>query len=252
MSTNILLIEDLSKSFGEKLLFEGLTFGIDQGQKVALIAANGSGKSTMMNIIMGKDVADEGKVTFRKDLRIAYLPQNPSFDPEMPLREALLDSGDPITDLIKQYEEFLERSQLKPDAAVNAQLDALIEQMDRSGAWDYERKITEVLSRLGLGGINLKTGQLSGGQRKRLALARVLIGQYDLLLLDEPTNHLDISMIEWLEEFLDPQKLSLLMVTHDRYFLDTVCDEILELDRNTLYRYKGNYAYYLEKKEERL
>jgi ABC transport system ATP-binding/permease protein len=249
---NILLAENLSKTFGEKTLFEDLTFGLDQGQKLALIAANGSGKSTLMNIIMGKEFADSGKITTRKGIRISYLPQNPDFDPNVFMRDALLDSGDPVMELIRNYEDCLETSRLQNNAENRHQLDHYIEQMDKCGAWDYERKITEVLDRLGLAGVNLKTGQLSGGQRKRLALARVLIGETDLLLLDEPTNHLDIQMIEWLEDYLAPQKLSLLMVTHDRYFLDTVCDEILELDRNTLFKYKGNYTYFLEKKSERL
>lgn len=251
MSVNILLAENLSKAFGEKLLFENLTFGLDLGQKVALIAANGSGKSTLMNIIAGKEDADQGKVVLRKDIRLAYLPQNPVFDPQMLLREALLDSDDPLTCLVREYEDCQERIISGGDPGVQEEMNRLIERMDRAGAWDYERKISEILSRLGLTGLNQKTGELSGGQRKRLALARVLIGEYDLILLDEPTNHLDISMIEWLEEFLAPQKLSLLMVTHDRYFLDQVCDEVVELDRGQLIRYKGNYRYYLEKKEER-
>lgn len=249
---NILLAENLSKSFGEKTLFENLTFGLDQGQKLALIAANGTGKSTLMNILAGKDEADTGKVTTRKNLRIAYLPQNPNFNEELLLRDALLDADDPVMRLISEYENCLEASQLNHTPENQQQLDLLIEQMDKAGAWDYERKITEILSRLGLQGINQKIGELSGGQRKRLSLAMVLIGEADVLLLDEPTNHLDIQMIEWLEEYLAPQKLSLIMVTHDRYFLDKVCDEILELDHNDLFRYKGNYSYFLEKKAERL
>jgi ATP-binding cassette subfamily F protein uup len=249
---NILLAENLSKSFGEKTLFENLTFGLEQGQKLALIAANGTGKSTLMNILAGKDEADTGKVTTRKNLRIAYLPQNPNFNEDQLLRDALLDADDPVMRLISEYENCLEASQQAHTPENQQQLDLLIEQMDKAGAWDYERKITEILSRLGLQGINQKIGELSGGQRKRLSLAMVLIGESDVLLLDEPTNHLDIQMIEWLEEYLAPQKLSLIMVTHDRYFLDKVCDEILELDHNDLFRYKGNYSYFLEKKSERL
>ncbi len=249
---NILLAENLSKSYGEKTLFEKLTFGLDQGQKLALIAANGTGKSTLMNILAGKDEADTGKVTTRKGLRIAYLPQNPNFDEDLLLRDALLDADDPVMRLISEYENCLEISQLHSTKENQEQLDHLVEKMDKAGAWDYERKITEILSRLGLHGINQKIGELSGGQRKRLSLAMVLIGEADVLLLDEPTNHLDIQMIEWLEEYLAPQKMSLIMVTHDRYFLDKVCDEILELDHNNLFRYKGNYSYFLEKKSERL
>lgn len=249
---NILLAENLSKSYGEKTLFTDLTFGLDQGQKLALIAANGTGKSTLMRILAGREEGDTGRVIFRKDTRVAYLPQNPDFDPEQNLRDALLDSSDPVMQLIREYEDCLEETQLRHDEHSQQKLEALIERMDKAGAWDYERKVTEILSRLGLHGINQKTGTLSGGQRKRLALARVLIGECDVLLLDEPTNHLDIQMIEWLEDYLAPQKLSLIMVTHDRYFLDRVCDEILELDRNTLFRYKGHYRYFLEKKSERL
>jgi ATP-binding cassette subfamily F protein uup len=246
---NILLAENLSKSYGEKVLFDNLTFGLDQGQKLALIAANGSGKSTLMNILAGRDEADSGKVTMRKDLRVAYLQQNPNFDESMMLRDALLDAEDPVMRLIADYEACLE---MPANSEQQQQLDKLIEQMDKAGAWDYERKISEILSRLGLHGINQRIGELSGGQRKRLSLARVLIGEADVLLLDEPTNHLDIQMIEWLEEYLAPARMSLIMVTHDRYFLDKVCDEILELDHNRLFRYKGNYSYFLEKKEERL
>ncbi len=249
---NILLAENLSKSYGEKDLFTNLTFGLDQGQKLALIAANGTGKSTLMRILAGTEDADTGQVTMRKNTRIAFLPQNPEFDPDHSLREALLDSSDPVMQLIREYEDCLEASHIHHSVEQQQKLDSLIEQMDKAGAWDYERKVTEILSRLGLEGINQKTGTLSGGQRKRLSLARVLIGEADILLLDEPTNHLDIQMIEWLEEYLTPQKLSLIMVTHDRYFLDRVCDEILELDRNTLFRYKGGYSYFLEKKSERL
>lgn len=249
---NILLAENLSKTYGEKQLFDNLTFGLDQGQKLALIAANGTGKSTLMKILAGKEEADQGRVTTRKDLRIGYLPQNPEFDPQQNLRDALLDADDPVMQLIRDYEDSLEESRLLQTEEAQQRLNHLIESMDKAGAWDYERKITEILSRLGLQGINQKTGTLSGGQRKRLSLARVLISQSDVLLLDEPTNHLDVQMIEWLEEYLAPQKLSLIMVTHDRYFLDRVCDEILELDRNTLFRYKGKYSYFLEKKSERL
>jgi len=249
---NILLAENLSKSFGEKTLFENLTFGLDQGQKLALIAANGTGKSTLMNILAGKEDPDTGKVTTRKDLRIAYLPQNPEFNPEQYLRDALLDSDDPVMQLIHDYENCLEDSHLQHNLENQRKLDLLVEHMDKAGAWDYERKITEILDRLGLQGNNQKIGTLSGGQRKRLSLARVLIAESDVLLLDEPTNHLDVQMIEWLEDYMAPQKLSLLMVTHDRYFLDRVCDEIIELDRNTLFRYKGNYTYFLEKKTDRL
>jgi ABC transport system ATP-binding/permease protein len=249
---NILLAENLSKSYGEKILFENLTFGIDQGQKLALIAANGTGKSTLLNILTGCDFADKGKVVMCKDIRVAYLPQNPVFDDTMFLEESLYDSGHPVMQLIRDYERCLERSHHTSESSVHTELEKLMDRMDKMGAWDYERRIKEVLSRLGLEGVNLRIGQLSGGQRKRLALARTLIGEADLVILDEPTNHLDIKMIEWLEEFLAPQKLSLLMVTHDRYFLDKVCDEVLELDRNQLFRYKGKYSYFLEKKEERL
>jgi len=248
---NYLLIEQLSKSYGEKELFSDITFGIDQGSKVALIARNGAGKSSLLNIITGKDLPDSGAVTFRKGIRWSYLPQNPLMDDNKSVFEVLFHADNEFMRAIRDYELSLARLRHEDTPDAHRQLEISTNAMEMVGGWDYEVKIREILSRFKITDLEQKTGELSGGQRKKLSLAKALIEETDLLILDEPTNHLDIEMIEWLEEYLSRQNLSLLVVTHDRYFLDNVCNEILELDNNKLYRYKGNYSYFLEKKAER-
>jgi ABC transport system ATP-binding/permease protein len=248
---NYLLIEQLSKSYGEKELFSDITFGIDQGSKVALIARNGAGKSSLLNIISGKDLPDSGSITFRKGIRWSYLPQNPLMDDDKSVFDVLFHADNEFMRAIRDYELSLARLRHEDTPEAHHQLELSTNAMEMVGGWDYEVKIKEILSRFKITDLEQKTGELSGGQRKKLSLAKALIEETDLLILDEPTNHLDIEMIEWLEEYLSRQNLSLLVVTHDRYFLDNVCNEILELDNNKLYRYKGNYSYFLEKKAER-
>ncbi|MFZ4399629.1 MAG: ABC-F family ATP-binding cassette domain-containing protein [Bacteroidales bacterium] len=248
---NYLLIENLTKSYGEKLLFENITFGIDKGQKVALIARNGAGKSSLLNIINQKDLPDNGKVVFRKDIHIAYLPQNPELDENQTIVDVLFNTENKFLLAIRLYEEALENIK-KTDSTENRKiLEDAIHQVDVLNCWDYENKVKEILSRLQITDIYQTISTLSGGQRKKVALSKVLIEDADLLILDEPTNHLDISMIEWLEEYLSKQSLSILLVTHDRYFLNNVCGEILELDNGKIFHYKGKYDYFLEKKADR-
>ncbi len=248
---NYLLIEQLSKSYGEKELFSDITFGIDQGSKTALISRNGAGKSSLLNIIAGKDLPDSGSVTFRKGVRWSYLPQNPVMDDEKSVFDVLFNSDNEFMRAIRDYELSLNRLRHEDTPEAHQHLELSTNAMEMVGAWDYEVKIKEILTRFKITDLDQKTGELSGGQRKKLSLAKALLEETDLLILDEPTNHLDIEMIEWLEEYLSRQNLSLLVVTHDRYFLDNVCNDILELDNNKLYRYKGNYSYFLEKKAER-
>lgn len=248
---NYLLIEQLSKSYGEKELFSDITFGIDQGSKVALIARNGAGKSSLLNIIAGNDLPDSGAITFRKGVRWSYLPQNPLMDNEKTVFDILFHSDNEFMRAIRDYELSLNRLHHEDTPEAHHQLELSTNAMEMVNGWDYEARIKEILSRFKITDLEQKTGELSGGQRKKLSLAKALLEETDLLILDEPTNHLDLEMIEWLEEYLSRQNLSLLVVTHDRYFLDNVCNEILELDNNKLYRYKGNYSYFLEKKAER-
>ena len=249
---NYLLVENLSKSYGEKQLFKNITFGLNRGQKVALIARNGTGKTSLLNIIMGKDIPDDGRVVIRKDIKVSYLSQIPVFNEELTVLEALLTSENDYFVAISNYENALAMMD-KEDNDINREiLEKAMAQMDAKGAWDYENRIKEILSRLRIGAVEQKISMLSGGQKRKVALARTLIEDVDLLLLDEPTNHLDIDMIEWLEGILSKQKITLLVVTHDRYFLDNVCDEIIEMDRNEVFHYRGDYAYYVVKKAERL
>jgi ABC transport system ATP-binding/permease protein len=255
---NYLTVENLSKTYGEKLLFENITFGIDKGQKVALIARNGTGKTTLINIITGSEIPDSGDVIMRNDIRVTYLPQNPVFTENSTVIDAILNSDNKFIRAIKDYEAILNEIHIQnqsgkgDQSAFNKKLELASHEMDSLGAWDFESRIKEVLSKLKISNINQMVFELSGGQRKRLALAKVLIEDTDLMILDEPTNHLDIEMIEWLEEYLAKQNLSIILVSHDRYFLDNVCNEIMELETGSMFRYKGNYAYYLEKKQERI
>lgn len=241
----ILQVENLTKSFGDLVLFENISFGLVGGQRVGLIAKNGSGKSTLLNILSGKEGYDEGKISFRRDLRVGYLEQSPSYPEELTVLEACFHHGNTTVDLIKDYERCMETEG-------HPGLDELLVRMDHEKAWDYEQKAKQILSQLKIRDFDQQVKHLSGGQLKRVALANTLITEPDLLILDEPTNHLDLDMTEWLEEYLRRTNLTLLMVTHDRYFLDRVCSEIIEIDNRTIYSYKGNYSYYLEKRQERI
>jgi len=241
---NYLSIENLSKSYSEKLLFENISFGIEKGQKVALVAKNGSGKSTLLRIIAGQEKQDSGNVVTRNGIKIGFLKQDSVFDPQQTIFEIAVNNGSAEALALAQYNLAAESND--PDKLHDA-----MEEMTRTHAWDFESKVKQVLGKLNLHNTSLKTEKLSGGQKKRLALARILLDNPDLMVLDEPTNHLDLDMIEWLEQFLTNREITLLMVTHDRYFLERVCDEILELDGGVLYKYKGNYSYFLEKKAER-
>jgi len=242
---NYLSVEELTKTYGVRVLFKNLTFGIDKGQKVALIAKNGTGKSTLLKILSGQEQYDSGKVTFRKDIKVGILQQSPNYKDELTVSETLFSSKTPTIQVILEYEKAV----LHPED--NERMQKAFEQMDLHEAWDYEIKIKQILGQLDIHDLTQKIGTLSGGQQKRIALAQVLIEEPDLLILDEPTNHLDIDMIEWLENYLSKENMTILMVTHDRYFLERVCSEIVELDDHTIYKYKGNYSYFLQKKQER-
>ncbi len=240
-----LQVESLTKSFGERTLFENIAFGINEGERIGLIAANGAGKTTLLNIIAGRMDYDSGAVVFRRDLRVGYLEQNPQFPAGTTVLEACFQGENETVRTLAQYEQALARND-------TAALDALFPRMEALGAWDFEQRAKQILSRLQITDLEQRVETLSGGQLKRVALAAALIVEPELLILDEPTNHLDLEMTEWLEEYLAGRRMSLLMVTHDRYFLDRVCNEILEIDDRRIYSYKGNYSYYLEKRQERL
>ncbi len=242
---NYLTVENISKSYGERVLFENISFGINKDQKIAFVAKNGSGKTSILNIIAGKDTPDSGQVVSRKGLHIAYLAQDQNFDVNLTIEEAIFSTENKILPIIQQYEQALQN----PDNTEVYQ--KAFELMEQHNAWDFETQYKQILSKLKLHNLQQKVGLLSGGQKKRLALAIILINKPDLLILDEPTNHLDLEMIEWLEAFFAKEKITLFMVTHDRYFLERVCNEIVELDNGNLYKYKGNYSYYLQNKEER-
>ena len=242
---NYLSVQDLGKSYGVQTLFKGLNFGIDQGQKVALVARNGAGKTTILRALAGLEPPDTGEIVYRKGIQVAFLKQESDFGDAKTVFEAIYESENPILLAIRAYEAAL----LNPDDTNIFQ--KAFDQMDRMEAWDYEVKVKTILFKLKLDDLKQEVSILSGGQRKRLSLAKILIDQPDFLILDEPTNHLDLEMIEWLQEYLSKEQITLFIVTHDRYFLDAICNEILELEEGDLYRYKGNYTYYLEKKEER-
>jgi len=246
ISVNYLSVENISKSYGERVLFEDISFGISKDQKVAFVAKNGSGKTSILNIIAGLDVPDSGQVVSRKGISMAYLAQKDDINPALTIEETIFATDNKILSIVKQYEKALQNL----DDTDTYQV--AFEQMEQYNAWDFETQYRQILSKLKLDDLTLKVGALSGGQRKRLSLAIVLINKPDLLILDEPTNHLDLEMIEWLEAFFAKEKITLFMVTHDRYFLERVCNEILELDEGKIYKYKGNYSYYLQNKEERI
>ncbi|WP_405409898.1 ABC-F family ATP-binding cassette domain-containing protein [Maribacter sp. Asnod1-A12] len=243
---NLLTVENISKSYGENVLFENLSFGINKDQKIALIAKNGTGKTSILNILSGADTPDSGQVNYRKSTRVSFLAQEPVMDPNLTVEETIFASDNEVLTVLANYEKAL----LNPEDADAYQ--KAFDAMDRFEAWDFETQYKQILSKLKLDDLNAKVGKLSGGQKKRLALANALINKPDLLVLDEPTNHLDLEMIEWLEEFFAKENMTLFMVTHDRYFLERVCNEIIELENGKLYPYKGNYSYYLEKKEARI
>jgi ATP-binding cassette subfamily F protein uup len=243
---NYISVENISKSYGDRTLFSNISFGINKHQKVAFVAKNGTGKTSILNIIAGLDTPDEGQVIQRKDIQVAYLSQNQIFDNNLSIEETIFATENRILPIIKLYEKALEN----PEDSENYQ--KAFDLMDQNNAWDFETQYKLVLSKLKLNDLSLKVDKLSGGQKKRLSLAILLINKPDLIILDEPTNHLDLEMIEWLEDYFKKEKITLFMVTHDRYFLERVCNEIIELDHGKLYKYKGNYSYYLEKKEERI
>lgn len=237
--------DNLSKSFGDLTLFEGLSFGVNEGDRVALIAKNGAGKTTLLSMIAGKEGIDAGSIVFRNDIKVGYLEQSPEFKAGMSVMDAVFSSSSEAMHLIARYEDMIEHG-------ITQGLDEVLHQMDVLKAWDLEVKAKTILSQLKVWDFEQRVETLSGGQQKRVALANVLLNEPDFLILDEPTNHLDLEMVEWLEDYLSKAKITLLMVTHDRYFLDRVCNTIIEIDQRTLYTYRGNYSYYLEKRDERL
>ncbi|PIE87566.1 MAG: ABC transporter [Bacteroidetes bacterium] len=242
---NLLSVENIGKSFGERVILHDISFGINQGQKIAFVAKNGTGKTTLLNIIAGDETADEGQIVKRTGLKIAYLSQKMTFDPQLTIEQTILNTDNPILDVIARYEKAI----LHPEDT--EQYQAAFDLMEQHHAWDFETQYKQILYKLNLENLDQKIEELSGGQQKRLGLAICLLAQPELLILDEPTNHLDLEMIEWLENYLNTTKLTLFMVTHDRYFLERVCNEIIELDQGLIYKYTGNYSYFLEKKEER-
>lgn len=240
-----LQIENLTKSYGDRLLFGDVTFGINQGDKIGLIAKNGTGKTTLLRIIAGLESPDSGTVTFRSDLRVGYLDQTPAFDPEMTVLDACMVPDTPSAIIVAEYEKAL----LEGD---QSRIEKSMQKMEAAGAWNYDERLRQLLTRFHITDMNARMGTLSGGQQKRVALARILLENPDMIILDEPTNHLDIDIIEWLENYLTRQNVTLLMVTHDRYFLDRVCNKIIEIDRQQTFSYDGNYDCYLRRRAERI
>lgn len=243
---NLLSVSNLSKSYGVRHLFSNLTFGISHGQKVALIAKNGTGKTSLLKIIAGEESADTGEAIFRNDIKIGYLAQDPQFEAKQLVIDAVLAGNDPALAAVRKYEHMLHYHETPEE------LQSAIDEMEQNHAWNIEARVKEILSKLKLTDHYAQVGTLSGGQVKRLALAQIILAEPDLLMLDEPTNHLDIDMIEWLEDYLRSYNGALLMITHDRYFLESVCNNMLELEDGKLHRYEGNFSYYLEKKQERM
>ena len=248
---NYLSVENISKSYGERILFQELFFGLSKGDKMALIANNGTGKSSMLKIIAGKDVSESGKITLRNGIRIGYLEQDPIFNEAFTIKEFLDNSNSEIMQIIKGYDKALELQTNDFNDATSQRFQEASLLMDKANAWNFNNELNQILSRFKIDDLNQNLKDLSGGQRKRLSLAALIMDAPELLLLDEPTNHLDIEMIEWLEDFLKTQNITLLMITHDRYFLDRVCNHILELEDGKLYHHKGNYSYFLQKRAER-
>ncbi|MCK5637702.1 MAG: ABC-F family ATP-binding cassette domain-containing protein, partial [Flavobacteriaceae bacterium] len=243
---NLISVENIVKSYGDKVLIENISFGINKDQKIAFVAKNGAGKTTLLNIIAGVDVPDSGQIVIRKGLKIAYLSQKDELNENLTIEQTIFNSDNETLKVIEQYENALKNPN-DADAYQKA-----FDLMEQNHAWDFETQYKQILYKLKLEELEKKVSELSGGQKKRLSLALILINKPDLFILDEPTNHLDLEMIEWLEKYLIKEKVTLFMVTHDRYFLERVCNDIIELDHGKLYRYKGNYSYFLQKKEERI
>ena len=242
---SFLQVENLTKSYGDRILCAAVTFGVNEGEKIGIIAKNGTGKSTLLNIISRKETAESGKITFRNDLRVSILDQMPTFDDNATVIEACMHDNSKIASIISLYEEALLSGN-------NDNITRAMQQMDSAGAWDYEDRLKQLLTQLKVPNLNARISNMSGGQRKRVALARVILEDPELIILDEPTNHLDIEIIEWLEDYLKRSRVTLLMVTHDRYFLDRVCNKIIEIDNKQIYSYDGNYDYYLRRRRERI
>lgn len=243
--TSYLQVENLTKSVGDRILFKDVTFGVNEGDKIGLIAKNGTGKTTMLRCLAGEESPDSGSVIYHNDLRVGYLAQIPELPPEMTVGECCLMSDTPVTRAVRGYERALATGD---DEEINAAIHA----MDDAGAWDYEDRLKQMLTQLSITNLEQRVSTLSGGQKKRVALARVILSEPQLIILDEPTNHLDIETVEWLEGYLSKSRVTLLMVTHDRYFLDRVCNKIIEIDRESIYAYDGNYEYYMRRREERI
>lgn len=243
---NYLSVENIAKAYGERVLFEDISFGINEGQKVGFIAKNGTGKTSLLDILAGFDAPDAGKVVYRKDITTAFLPQEPNLDPNLTVEETIFSSDNEILNIINRYEKALKN----PDDAEAYQ--KAFEEMDAAQAWDFETQYKQILFKLKLDDLSKEVKYLSGGQKKRLALTVMLLQKPNFIIMDEPTNHLDLDMIEWLEEYFKKENFTIFMVTHDRYFLERVCNEIIELDHGNLYTYKGNYGYYLDKKDARM
>ena len=248
---NLLSVEKLSKDYGERILFSNLSFGLIRGDKVALVANNGTGKSSLLKILAGKDISSSGEVVFRKGIEVGYLSQDIVFDESLSIQQLLDGAQSRVSKLIVEYEKAVEKQTEDFTKLNQKKVEELGFLMDQYSAWDYKRRIEQILSKFKITDFNQKVGNLSGGQKKRLALSLLLIDEADILLLDEPTNHLDVEMIEWLEKYLSQQNITFLMVTHDRYFIENACNHILELENEQLYHHKGNYSYFLEKREER-
>lgn len=248
---NLLSINNLSKAYGAKVLFKKISFGINYGEKVALVAKNGSGKTTLFKILKGLEIADEGDVVFRRDITVGFLDQNFAFDESLTIQQLIDTADNKFVKAIREYDDAIKQSETSSSDQTANRLEESLNQMNLMDAWDYEKNILEILTRLEITNTGQIIKTLSGGQKKRVALALTLINRPNLIIMDEPTNHLDIDMIEWLENYLQDGSLSILLVTHDRYFLDEVCDKIIEIDDTALFEYKGNFDYYLEKKAER-
>ncbi len=242
---NFLQIENLTKSYGERILFHSISFGINEGEKIGIIAKNGTGKSTLLNIISGKESADEGKISFRNNLRVSILDQLPQLNPGSTILDCCMHDNSKIAQIIAQYEKAI-------SVGNSEEISQAISLMDSANAWDYEDKLKRTLTQLKISDLNASIDTLSGGQRKKVAIARLILENPDLIILDEPTNHLDIEIIEWLENYLNKNRVALLMVTHDRYFLDRICNKIIEIDNQQIYIYEGNYDYYLRRRKERI
>ena len=248
---NLLSVNTISKAYGAKVLFNKISFGINYGEKVALVAKNGSGKTTLFKILKGIEIADEGEVVFRKDITVGFLEQNFAFDETLSIQQLIDTADNKFVRCIRNYDAVIKLSETDSSDAAADKLEMALNEMNLIEAWDYEKNILEILTRLEIKDTSRIISTLSGGQKKRVALALTLINKPNLIIMDEPTNHLDIEMIEWLENYLQDGSISILLVTHDRYFLDEVCDKIIEIDNHQLYEYKGNFDYYLEKKAER-